>query len=220
MVVVAALGGFVPAFVCAITGFLLANWYFTPPYYELTISEGENLVALVIFLLVGGVVSVLVATASRRTAEAAQARAEAETLAALSGTVSASDDPLPQLVGQLRLAFDADGVAVLSGAADGESWQVLAGAGDVVPQHPDDADVVVPLHGAEVLVLRRDTSATTTGRCCGRSPARWRSRCSSASCGPTPSGPSGWPRPTSCAPPCWPRCRTTSARRCRRSRRR
>ena len=83
VVVVAALGGFVPAFVCAITGFLLANWYFTPPYYEFTISEGENLVALVIFLLVGGVVSLLVATASRRTADAARARAEAETLAAL-----------------------------------------------------------------------------------------------------------------------------------------
>ena len=137
VVVVAALGGFVPAFVCAITGFLLANWYFTPPYYEFTISEGENLVALVIFLLVGGVVSLLVATASRRTAEAAQARAEAETLAALSGTLSASDDPLPQLVGQLRLAFDADGVAVLSErrptANRGRSWRR---AGDAVPATP------------------------------------------------------------------------------------
>jgi two-component system sensor histidine kinase KdpD len=142
--------------VCAITGFLLANWYFTPPYYEFTISEGENLVALVIFLVVAAVVSLLVATASRRTAEAARARAEAETLAALSGTLSASDDPLPQLVGQLGLAFDADGVAVLSSDTDGESWQVLASAGDVVPQHPDDADLIVPLHGTEVLVLRGD----------------------------------------------------------------
>ena len=42
----------------------VANWYFTPPYHEFTISEGENLVALVIFLVVGGVVSLLVATAS------------------------------------------------------------------------------------------------------------------------------------------------------------
>ena len=154
VVVVAALGGFVPAFVCAISGFLLANWYFTPPYYEFTISEGENLVALVIFLLVGGVVSLLVATASRRTAEAAQARAEAETLAALSGTLSASDDPLPQLVAQLRLAFDADGVAVLGAGADGDGWQVLAGVGDHVPGNPDEADVVMPLHGTEVLVLK------------------------------------------------------------------
>jgi two-component system sensor histidine kinase KdpD len=162
VVVVAALGGFVPAFVCAITGFLLANWFFTPPFYEFTISQGENLVALVIFLLVGGVVSLLVAAASRRTVEAAQARAEAETLAALSGTLAASDDPLPQLVGQLRLAFDADGVAVLGsrggsegrGTRAGEGWVVLAGAGESIPEHPDDADVVVALHGTEVLVLR------------------------------------------------------------------
>jgi two-component system sensor histidine kinase KdpD len=152
VVVVAALGGFVPAFVCAISGFLLANWFFTPPYYELTIAEGENLVALVIFLLVGGVVSILVATASRRTADAARARAEAETLAALSGTLSASSDPLPQLVGQLQLAFDADHVAVLASQGD-DVWQVLAGSGPGVPRRPDDADVVIPLHGTEVLVL-------------------------------------------------------------------
>ncbi len=153
----AALGGFVPAFVCAITGFLLANWYFTPPYYELTISEGENLVALVIFLVVGGVVSLLVATASIRTAEAARARAEAETLAALSGTLLASDDPLPQLVGQLRLAFGADGVAVFARAPDDVSWQVLAAAGDSVPQDPGGADLAVPLHGTDVLALRGDS---------------------------------------------------------------
>ena len=129
VVVVAALGGFVPAFVCAITGFLLANWFFTPPYYEFTISEGENLVALVIFLVVGGVVSLLVDTASRRTADAARARAEAETLAALSGTLSASDDPLPQLVSQLQVAFDARHVAVLGEQPD-DTWTVLAAAGD------------------------------------------------------------------------------------------
>jgi two-component system sensor histidine kinase KdpD len=156
VVVVAALGGFVPAFVCAVSGFLLANWYFTPPYYEFTISEGENLFALVIFLVVGGVVGLLVATASRRTAEAARARAEAETLAALSGTLSASEDPLPQLANQLRLAFEADGVAVL--APDGvDDWQVLAAVGDADLARPEDADVVVPLQGDDVLVMKGET---------------------------------------------------------------
>jgi two-component system sensor histidine kinase KdpD len=156
VVVVAALGGFVPAFVCAITGFLLANWYFTPPYYEFTIAQGENLVALVIFLLVGGVVSLLVATASRRTADAARARAEAETLAAMSGTLSASGDPLPQLVGQLQVAFDADQVAVLA-SGDERGWHALASVGDPAPARPEDADVVIPLHGREVLVLSGET---------------------------------------------------------------
>jgi two-component system sensor histidine kinase KdpD len=152
VVVVAALGGFVPAFVCAISGFLFANWYFTPPYYEFTISEGENLVALVIFLLVGGVVSLLVATAARRTAEAAQARAEAETLAALSGTIAGVADPLPQLVSQVQNAFEADAVAVLT--RDESDWVVAAAVGTMVPTSPEGADLVIPLQGEDLLVLR------------------------------------------------------------------
>jgi two-component system sensor histidine kinase KdpD len=155
VVIVAALGGFVPAFVCAISGFLLANWFFTPPYYEFTIAEGENFLALVIFLLVGGVVSLLVATSSRRTADAARARAEAETLAAMSGTLSASNDPLPQLVGQLQVAFDADHVAVLTSSGD-DDWEVLSAAGEGTSPKPEEADVVIPLHGTEVLVLCGD----------------------------------------------------------------
>ena len=63
---------------------------------------------------------------------------------------------MPQLANQLRLAFDADGVAVL-GHAGGDDWQVLASAGDVAIERPDDADVVVPLQGDDVLVLRRRT---------------------------------------------------------------
>jgi two-component system sensor histidine kinase KdpD len=156
VVVVAALGGFAPALFCAVTGFLLANWYFTPPYYEFTIAQGENLVALVIFLLVAGVVSLLVATGARRTADAARARAEAETLAAMSGTLSASNDPLPQLVSQLQMAFDADHVAVL-GSDGNDTWNVLAASGAGAPARPENADVVIPLHGSEVLVLTGDT---------------------------------------------------------------
>ena len=112
-----------------------------------------------IFLLVGGVVSLLVATASRRTADAAQARAEAETLAALSGTLSASDDPLPQLVEQLQVAFDAEHVAVLERAPTPTTTpgRCSPPSATTVPTRPDDADVVVPLHGTEVLVLSGET---------------------------------------------------------------
>ncbi len=213
VVVVAALGGFVPAFVCAITGFLFANWFFTPPYYEFTVSEGENFLALVIFLVVGGVVSLLVATAPRRTADAARARAEAETLAALSGTLSASDDPLPQLVSQLQVAFDARHVAVLGEGTD-DTWTVLASAGDSVPtpaRRRRRRRAVARHRGAGARRVRR--SATTTARCSRRSPVRWRSRCNNGSCAPTPSAPKVSPRPTSCAPRCWPPSPTTCARR-------
>ena len=83
-----------------------------------------------IFLLVGGVVSVLVSTASRRTVEAAHARAEAETLASLSGTLVAAADPLPQLVAQIQAAFEAESVGVLS-RSPGSGWIVVAGVGPI-----------------------------------------------------------------------------------------
>ena len=147
-----------------------------------------------IFLLVGGVVSLLVATASRRTADAAQARAEAETLAALSGTLSASEDPLPQLVAQLQVAFDAEHVAVLARAPTPTTTP-----GRCSPRVGDDgADAARRRRrgrsrctAPRCWCCRARRSATTTSRCSRRSRARWRSRCSSASCAPTPSAPQG-----------------------------
>ena len=151
VVVVAAIGGMAPALVAAVAGSLLANYYFTPPIHTFTISEGENLLALAVFLMVAGVVSLLVAVANRRTAEAARARAEAETLAAMSGAVAASDNPLGQLVAQLRAAFSAEAVAVLRERADG--WEVDAAAGEPVPITPEGASLQLPLGGNAVLVV-------------------------------------------------------------------
>jgi two-component system, OmpR family, sensor histidine kinase KdpD len=151
VVVVAALGGFVPAAGCAVLGFLLVNWFFTPPFYTFTINEAENLLALVIFLVVAGVVGALVSVAGRRTAEAQRARAEAETLAALGGTLAALDDPLPELVAQLRAAFDLDVVAVLH--RGDAAWTVEASAGTPVPTTPEECDLRIPLQERNVLVF-------------------------------------------------------------------
>ena len=79
VVAVGAIGGILPGVVAAIAGFLLANWYFTPPIHTWTISEGENLLALVVFVVVSAVVSGLVDFAARRAIDARRARAEAET---------------------------------------------------------------------------------------------------------------------------------------------
>jgi two-component system sensor histidine kinase KdpD len=152
VVLVAAIGGLLPALFAAVAGSLLANYFFTPPFHTFTIAEGENLLALLVFLVVAGVVSWLVAVASRRTADAARARAEAETLAALGGTLVSSEDPLPQLAAQLRAAFVADAVAVLREAGDG-SWIVEAAAGEPVPAQPEDGRFAVPLGPREQLVV-------------------------------------------------------------------
>jgi two-component system, OmpR family, sensor histidine kinase KdpD len=151
VVVVAALGGLVPALAAAVAGFLLVNRLFTPPLHTWTISQAENLVALVVFLVVAGIVSAFVAAAARRAAEAARASAEAETLAGLAGTV-AEPDPLPVLVDHLRRAFGLGGVALLR-QVDG-AWQVEAAAGDSVPETPGRADQVRPLGDDLVLAVQ------------------------------------------------------------------
>ena len=70
-VVVAIVGGLLPALVAAVLGSLLINYFFTPPLHTLTISGTNNALALLVFVLVGMLVSSVVDAAARRTREAA-----------------------------------------------------------------------------------------------------------------------------------------------------
>ena len=64
---VALVGGLYPALAAAVVGFGLLNYFFTPPFHQFTISEGENVLALIVFLLVAVGVSTVVDLAARRT---------------------------------------------------------------------------------------------------------------------------------------------------------
>ena len=66
---ISAVGGIWPALAAAVAGFLLVNWYFTPPLHTFTIGEGENILALAVFVTAAGLVSAFVALAARRAAE-------------------------------------------------------------------------------------------------------------------------------------------------------
>ena len=150
VVATAAVGGRAPAFTAAFLGSLSANWYFTPPLYRFTIADAENIVALIVFLVVAGVVSTFVVAAAERAVDANRARAEARTLAGLAADVGASD-PLPVLVSHLQSAFGLDAAAVLR--AEGDGWAVEAAAGEPVPGNPDEAAIVEPLAPGIVLCL-------------------------------------------------------------------
>jgi two-component system sensor histidine kinase KdpD len=108
---VAAVGGAVPAVAAAVAATALLNWYLIPPLHHWRIAAFDDVLALSVFLIVASVVGSYVASAARRSAEAARARAEAATLAGLAAS-SVSDDPLPALVEQLRDAFDLTAAAV------------------------------------------------------------------------------------------------------------
>jgi len=148
---VAAVGGTWPALAAAVSSALLVNWYFTPPFYTFTIAEGQNVLALVMFVVVAVIVSALVSAAARRTNEAARARSEAEVLARAAATLVGRDDPVPELVGFLRATFGLTAVAILRRVASG--WRVEGHSGTPCPVSPERADTAVPLSDTTTLAL-------------------------------------------------------------------
>jgi two-component system, OmpR family, sensor histidine kinase KdpD len=144
-------GGLRPAIPAAVGAALLINWFFTPPIHTLKISNPEDVVAFIVFLLVAASVSVLVDREARHREEAQRRRSEAEALARLTARVAAEGDPLPELVEQLAGTFDLRGVSVLQ-RRDG-TWSREAGAGPDPPDDPRDADQVVELGRDTVLAL-------------------------------------------------------------------
>jgi two-component system sensor histidine kinase KdpD len=152
VVAVAFVGGLRPALAAGVVSFLLANWYFTPPFHELTVEEVEDLLALFVFLLLGVIVSMLVTSVTRRSLEAARAKAEAEALARLSGSLIGEADPLGALMASLRESFGVAACAVLR--REGPGWRIITSSGESVPARPEEGELSVPLDEDEVLVLR------------------------------------------------------------------
>jgi two-component system sensor histidine kinase KdpD len=166
VVVVAATGGVLPAALAAVAGFLLSNYYFAPPIHTFTIADARDILALVMFLVTAGVVSVLVDLSARRTATANQARTDARMLARVAGRMVAPvAGRLPALLEELIVAFRLDGVSVLRsgtsgredpGRTDGTApgWLVVASAGTHPPDQPGEATLTLPLTEHEILALR------------------------------------------------------------------
>ena len=150
-VLVALVGGLLPALLAAVVGFLVLNWYFTPPIGTFTVSEPKNLAALVVFVAVAAGVASVVDRASRRSIEATQARTEAATLGALSRSVLTGQDTAEAIVERLRETFGQDAVSLLERTATG--WSVLAAAGDPCAVTPDEGDTRVAVDDDHVIAL-------------------------------------------------------------------
>ncbi len=166
VVVVALVGGFAPALVAAVGGSALLNYYFTPPLHTFTIGETNNTLALVVFVVVGLLVSSVVDLAARRTRQAARSAAESETLGTLAGSVLRGESALPALLERVRESFALTSVSLLErvggepgargagGRGPGDVWHVVATAGDGRCERPEDADTEVRAGDTLVLALR------------------------------------------------------------------
>lgn len=149
---VTTVGGTWPGLGAAVAADLLANWYFIPPIHTFTISDPQNILALVAFLIVAGATSFLVGYAARRAEEATRGRAEAAALVRMAGALLADDDPLTELVIQLRTTFGFHSAAVLRRSGTGR-WQIEAGVGEPLAETPDAADHLVSLDPETVVTF-------------------------------------------------------------------
>jgi two-component system, OmpR family, sensor histidine kinase KdpD len=170
VILVALVGGFLPAVLAAILGSLLLNYYFTPPIHAWTISQANNALALGVFVAVALLVSRVVDIAARRTTQAARANAESELLTTTAGSVLRGQQGLSALLDRVREAFGMDSATLLECIpADGQRpadtsaaqirsmsgcWRVVASSGEPAVSTPEEADVEVPVADSLSLALR------------------------------------------------------------------
>ena len=175
VIAVALVGGFVPAVLEAIAGFLLLNFFFTPPIHRFTIADANNVLALVVFVAVALVVSFLVDDAARRTKQAARASAESELMVTTAGSVLRGQQALAAVLDRTREAFGMESVTLLErgpdvpGAALGPTggWTAVAASGVPELGRPDDADVEIPVTDSLCLALRGRALPATDRRILG-----------------------------------------------------
>jgi len=151
VVIVALIGGIWPALLAAVAAGFFLDFFFLPPLYVVRISDPLHALALVIFVAVAALVSLVVDQAARRAAVAARASAEAEVLVAVAGSVIRGGDALHALVGRLREAFSLASVQLRQG--DG----IAAAAADPSVARDGDEETVLPLGEHAELVLRGRT---------------------------------------------------------------
>ena len=165
---IARIGGLVPALLAAVFSSLLLNYYFIPPIHTLTITDSNNVIALVVFVLVALIVASVVDIAARQSRRAARASAEAQTLSVLAGSVLRGEAAIPALLERSRETFAMTSATLLDqldtdpqhtppdpAAVDDPHRWVMLGTAGAPPSHcPAEADVTVPVGHDAVLALR------------------------------------------------------------------
>jgi len=165
VVAVGTVGGLLPGVVAAVVCSLALNVLFVEPYGTFTVTRAENVLALLVFVVVGATVASLVDRVARRSAESARARADADALARAAALLATETDPLPSMLVELRTSLGLDAVSLLHVPAiaaqpepvspDGPGWELVAASGPEPPQRPDDGAVrTVSEDGRWVLVVR------------------------------------------------------------------
>jgi two-component system sensor histidine kinase KdpD len=161
VVIVALVGGIWPALVAAIAAGFCLDYYFVSPLYTIRITEPSHFVALIIFLIVAALVSLVVDQAARRSRAANRSAAESEVLVAVAGGVIGGANAIEALITRLREAF---GMASVTLAEDGA---VVASSVDESAAGPQDETTELSLGGSAMLTLVGKTLAASDRKILG-----------------------------------------------------
>ncbi len=129
VVIIAAVGGLVVAIPSAIFAAGLTNWFFVRPLHTFEISQGEQLLALAVFLVVAIAVSGAIEVASRRGRAVALAATQAETLSSLAGPGLRDDESLHGVLERAREVFGMESVALIARDVPSDTWSDVDRAG-------------------------------------------------------------------------------------------
>lgn len=155
IVVVALVGGIWPALLCAVLAGFLLDFFFLPPLYLIRIADPLHSLALLIFVIVAALVSLVVDQAARRARVAARASAEAEVLVAVAGGVLQGADALQALVSRLRESFGMTSVLLRQGE------ETVAKAVDELLASSDDEPTTLPFgENAQIELLGHPLEAS------------------------------------------------------------
>ncbi|MDH5151782.1 ATP-binding protein [Kocuria palustris] len=155
VVVVALTGGIWPALFAALLSGLTLDFFFIDPLHTISIAEPHHLLALLLYVTIAVLVSVVVDRAARRTRAARRAEAESELLQTVAGSVLRGDDAIQALVDRTREAFRLDAVEVLGedGTVHSTSGDPRAEAGTTTVPLAQDARLM--LHGGDLRASER-----------------------------------------------------------------
>jgi two-component system sensor histidine kinase KdpD len=150
VVVVALLGGVVPAAASAVLSGLLLNYFLVQPRYSFTISDPDSAVTIAVLFLVAVAVAALVDGAAKRAREARRASQEAELLALFAGSVLRGAD-LDTLLDRVRETYSQRAVSFLRDH-DGDE-QIVAAVGSDPCVAVESADTAIEVGDDEFWML-------------------------------------------------------------------
>lgn len=157
VVVVALVGGIWPAITVAALAGLALDFYFVAPLYTITIAAPLHLVALLIFLVVAVLVSLVVDQAASRSRAAKRSASEAETLATVAGSIIRGENAIEALANRMRETFGMTSVTV---TYHGATLYEAASAASGIPADDDKRTVVELTERGSVVLRGRDLQAS------------------------------------------------------------